>query len=104
MCSNMLHVRTQNESRKEETTQMTTINNERVRFTLPGWRKAKGYTQAEMAEKLGLPTVTYSRWEKNPKKIPISKAFEAASVLGVSVNDIIFLSDDDTKCVTESEA
>ena len=82
---------------------MTTANNERVRFSLAGWRKAKGMTQAEMAERLGLPTVTFARWEKNADKIPISKAFEMANILGVSINDIIFLSDNDTKCVIATE-
>ena len=82
---------------------MTTTDSERVRFTLPGWRRAKRITQAEMAEKIGIPAVTYARWEKNPKKFPVSKAFEVAEILGISINDIIFMPDGDTNCVTEGE-
>lgn len=89
--------------RKEKKTRMIAPNEERIRFTLPGWRKAKGYTQAELAEKLGIPAVTYARWEKNPRNFPVSKAFEVAKILGANINDIIFVSDDDTKCVTDEE-
>lgn len=69
-----------------------------LKFTLAGWRKAKGYTQDQFSEKIGVPLPTYVRWEKNASKIPISKALEAARVLGVDINDIIFETRD-TKCV-----
>ena len=79
---------------------MSTENNERVRFTLEGWRKAKGFSQKDFAFKIGVPVVTYSRWEKYPEKIQISKAEKIAQALGISINDIIFLPVNDTKCVT----
>ena len=79
---------------------MSTETNERVRFTLEGWRKAKGFSQKDFAFKLGVPVVTYARWDKNPEKIQISKAEKIARALEISINDIIFITANDTKCVT----
>jgi DNA-binding XRE family transcriptional regulator len=88
--------------RKEEGHNMLTMENEKTKLTLVSWRKARGYTQEEMATLLGIPMVTYSRWEKRPEKIPVNKAIKAAEVLRVDFRDIIFLPNNDAKCRADS--
>lgn len=84
---------------------MQTTESEKIKLSLSSWRKARGYTQKEMACHLGIPLVTYTRWEKKPDKIPVNKAIEAAEILRIDFGDIIFLPNCDTKCVAnESEA
>lgn len=82
---------------------MLTADNKTIRLTLASWRKARGLTQEEMAKRLDIPTVTYTRWEKRPQRIPVDKALEAAAVLDVDFGSIIFLPSNDTKCVTAEE-
>ena len=72
-----------------------------IRLTLASWRKARNFTQAEMAQKLGVSLMTYTRWESKPHKITISKAFEICKILDITLNDVIFFDFDDTKCVAQ---
>lgn len=70
-------------------------------FTLEQWRLVRKIKQADMAEKLGIATITYQRWEKEPEKIPYGKVLEIANILQVNTNDIIFLPKEATNCSTE---
>lgn len=70
-------------------------------FTIEQWRLVRKIKQADMAEKLGIATITYQRWEKEPEKIPYGKVLEIANILQVNTNDIIFFPKEATKCSTE---
>lgn len=61
------------------------------RFTLEQWRKIRGYSQEKMAELCGVHINTYRMWEQNPSSIKLGKALEIAEILGITVDDIIFL-------------
>ena len=61
------------------------------------FRLEKGMTQKAMADILGIHVNTYMKWEENPKRIPISKAYKIAVTLGVSMDQILF-DRNSTKC------
>lgn len=59
-------------------------------LTVREWRRVREISQENMAQSLGIHVNTYQLWEKNPEKIPISKAMEIASLLNVGMDDIVF--------------
>lgn len=71
-------------------------------FTLEEWRLVRKIKQADIAKELGIATLTYQRWEKEPAKIPYGKAIEIAKILQVNMKDIIFLPEEATKCSEEA--
>lgn len=61
------------------------------RMRLGEIRRMRGYSQEYMAQKLGCHRNTYAKMEGNPQDITMGQADKLASILNVSVNDIIFL-------------
>lgn len=61
------------------------------RMRLGEIRRMRGYSQEYMAQKLGCHRNTYAKMEENPQDITMGQADKLASILNVSVNDIIFL-------------
>lgn len=60
------------------------------KWTMRSLRKANDVTQAEIANKLGVSTNQYRRYEAS-KAIPsVAFALEFASYFGVDINNIIF--------------
>ncbi|OUC52634.1 hypothetical protein B7939_01075 [Eggerthia catenaformis] len=56
-------------------------------------RKRKGLTQQEVADYFNVSRTTYNAWEKNIKKLPVSKALEVIKYLSdgkCTLDDIIF--------------
>lgn len=51
----------------------------------------RGFSQEYMAQKLGCHRNTYAKMEENPQDITMGQADKLASILNVSVDDIIFL-------------
>lgn len=49
-------------------------------------RKDSDMTQAELAEKLGLYTTTYARYERGEQEIPLYIAVEIAKIHNVSLD------------------
>lgn len=62
-----------------------------IRMQLSEIRRMRGYSQEYMAKKLGCHRNTYAKMEENPQDITMAQANLLASILNVSVNDIIFL-------------
>ncbi|CAM8162521.1 TPA: helix-turn-helix transcriptional regulator [Enterobacter hormaechei subsp. hoffmannii] len=56
-----------------------------IRPLLVGFRKAKGLTQKEVAERLGVTQQTYARLEINPASASIERLFRVFTVLGVEI-------------------
>ena len=56
---------------------------EEVKRTLAGVRKDLGYTQKEMAEKVGINSMTYARYEQGKTSIPFKVAIKIADLAGI---------------------
>ncbi len=67
-------------------------------LTLKEWRRARGISQQDMADRLGVHINTYREWEASPAKIRMSDAQKIAEILKLEITDIIFLSENTTKC------
>ena len=53
-------------------------------------RKAAGYKNAnDFAEAHGIPASTYARYESNPDKIPMDRAWQLADILGTTIDAIV---------------
>ncbi|WP_277070978.1 helix-turn-helix transcriptional regulator [Slackia exigua] len=58
--------------------------------TLKQVREARGVSKIAMARHLGITDKTYAVYEKNPKRMRIGVAKEAAKFLGCDIGDIFF--------------
>lgn len=61
------------------------------RMRLDEIRRARSFSQEYMADKLGCHRNTYAKMEEKPQNITMEVADKIATVLNVSMNDIIFL-------------
>ena len=53
-------------------------------------RKAAGYRNAnDLAEAHKIPVSTYARYESNPDKIPMDRAWQLADILGTTIDAIV---------------
>lgn len=63
-----------------------------LRLTLKELRANSNMKQSEVAQKLGISTTTWSKWE-NGKSFPdVAQVKEIEKLFGVAYDDIIFLS------------
>ena len=58
------------------------------RMKLDEIRRARGYSQEYMANKLGCHRNTYARMEEKPQNITMEEADKLATILNVSVNEL----------------
>lgn len=56
-----------------------------LRPLLVGFRKAKGLTQKEVSQRLGVTQQTYARLEANPSSASIERLFKVLTLLGVEL-------------------
>lgn len=54
-----------------------------LRPILVGFRKSAGFTQAQLAARLGVTQQSYAQLEANPSAVSIERLFKVLSVLGV---------------------
>ena len=57
-------------------------------YTIKSLRKSKGWTQAELGEKLGVSDKTISSWEKGRTEPDLNALVQLSDVLGASVHKI----------------
>lgn len=55
---------------------------------LEGWRKARGMSQAELAEKIGISRQSLSSAENGHSCLSLCSAFRAARALSCNIDDI----------------
>lgn len=60
-------------------------------LTLREWRKAKGMSIREYAERLGVSETTVNKWELHDVNMPVKMAVKACELLEVNISDVIFL-------------
>ncbi len=63
-------------------------------------RKSRGYTQQEVAEKIGISQNNYSYWENGKVKIDSKSLQKLAELFNVSV-DYLITSNDDNSLISE---
>lgn len=61
-------------------------------FTVKQARQYAGYTQREMAEKLGVSRDTYRKIEASPEDATIATAKKISEVVGIPIDQIFFVS------------
>jgi transcriptional regulator with XRE-family HTH domain len=59
-------------------------------LTLKQARLIKGYTQREIANKLGIHVQTYSKMEKHPDEVTIGEAKKICEILDIDYDFIFF--------------
>lgn len=59
-----------------------------LKFSLKELRARKGWTQAEVAEMLGISTQTYNAWEKDLSNVGVSKVIAMADLFEVPLSQI----------------
>lgn len=59
-----------------------------MQYTLKELRARHGLTQEQVAEKVGVATLTYRLWEQNPFKIQIGAVYRLAEIFNVKIDDI----------------
>ena len=57
-------------------------------FNLKTWRRLRGLTQQEMADKMGVSRQIYIRYEKNPENVRYGRIKQIAEILEIEVGDI----------------
>lgn len=65
------------------------MNQEKIGCFIAENRKAKGLTQIEFAEKLGVSNKSVSRWETGKNMPDVSLFLSICDVLGISVNELL---------------
>ena len=68
---------------------VTTMNQEKIGSFLAENRKAKGFTQIEFAEKLGVSNKSVSRWETGKNMPDVSLFLPICDALDISVNELL---------------
>lgn len=59
-----------------------------MRFTIKQARSYAGFTQAEMAEKLGIHRSTYMKIEKDPSIATLGQISRISEITGVTIDQI----------------
>lgn len=62
-------------------------------FTVKQARQYAGFTQVEIAERLGISRDAYRRIELNPGSTPIELAQKFCQVVGIGIDQIFFARD-----------
>ena len=62
-----------------------------LKISLAAARVNRGFTQREVAEKLGISTKTLVNWENGITFPTIERVYELCELYGVSVDNLIFL-------------
>lgn len=66
---------------------MSTVREE-IAKNLLFYRKKAGFTQKQLAEKLGVKNTAVSNWESGNNSIDIETLFSACEIFGVTLNDM----------------
>lgn len=62
-------------------------------YTMKQARVGIGYTQQEMADKMGIHVQTYARMEKHPEDMTIKQAKNFSNIVRVPLSELSFASE-----------
>ncbi len=62
--------------------------------TIKSVRKELGITKKAMARRMNVSRPTYDKYESNPGKMRVWRAKQLASILGITLEDILRISED----------
>ena len=71
-------------------------------FTVKQARQYAGFTQREMAEKLGISRDTYRKIEQSPEDATVATAKRISEVVGIPIDQIFFASKSTQSRLTNS--
>ena len=66
------------------------------KHTLTEWRRLKNVSQDQLADAINVHRVTLAKWELGKHKMNITAAVKACDFLGISLDQVIFLTEDAT--------
>ena len=58
------------------------------KYSIKELRARKGWTQAQVAEKIGVSTTTFNAWEKDLSNVGVSKVIALAKLFDVSLSQL----------------
>ena len=64
-----------------------------LKNNLRAYRIKNGYSQADVADQIGVSVSTFKNWERKPNKITFEKMAKLAKLYNVSVKDFFLCSD-----------
>lgn len=76
------------------------LNQSKIEAFISGCRKAKGLTQSQLAEKLGITDKAVSKWKTGKAMPDLSLFTQLCELLGITLNELFlgeFISDDNLK-------
>lgn len=59
---------------------------------LKSWRLERGYTQKDLAEKIGVKYWVILQYEKGNRRVPIERLYAITEALSISITDLIPIS------------
>lgn len=62
-----------------------------IKISLAAARVNKGFTQKDVADKLGVSIQSVCSWEKEPHKINICTAYQLADLYDLRIDNLIFV-------------
>ena len=65
------------------------MNQQKIGKFICECRKQKGYTQSQLAEKLGITDRVVSKWETGKSMPDVSIMLELCSILGININELL---------------
>lgn len=65
------------------------LNDHKISTKIRRFRESKEYTQEYMADHLNISQNSYSRLEKEPENMPLTRLEEICKILGISLKDLI---------------
>lgn len=70
---------------------MTCVNlkGEEMNLQLKRFRSLRGYSQDEMAQKLGIKKSRYGTWERGERMMSLEQAYNVTEILGCTLDELV---------------
>ena len=65
------------------------LKGEEMNLQLKRFRSLKGYSQDEMAQKLGIKKSRYGTWERGERMMSLEQAYNVTEILGCTLDELV---------------